>query len=179
MMATLRSLNNTQYLWTCHHIWVDEYGTNGAPSADRAAVAWYQIRLSPSVSITNAGRVFDNASTNPRFYYYPSLAVNRNGDMVIGFSGSSVNDYVSGYYWGRLHNGVSSSAPIRYFAGKDWLDRNGGGATVSGADYSYTTLDPVDGLTIWTIQEYSETRTSGIENFTFTWGTRITAIRPY
>ena len=105
--------------------------------------------------------------------------MNRNGDMVIGFSGSSVNDYVSAFYWGRLHNGISVTVPIRYFAGKDWLDRNGGGTTVSGADYSYTTLDPVDRLTFWTIQEYAETRTSGILNNTYTWGCRITAVRPY
>ena len=100
--------------------------------------------------------------------------------MVIGFSGSSVNDFVGAFYWGQLHNGASVSVPIRYFAGKDWLDRNGGGATtVACGDYSSTTLDPADGITFWTIQQYAETRTSGINTDTYTWGTRVTAVRPY
>jgi hypothetical protein len=177
MMATLRTLNGAQFLWTCHHIWVNQYGTNGTP--DRSAVEWFKIQLTPSANIAESGRIFDNAGSNPKFYYYPSLAVNRNGDMVIGFSGSSVNDYVSAFYWGRLSNGVSLSTPIRYFAGKDWLASNIGAAAISFGDYSNTTLDPTDELTFWTIQQYAETRTSGVLYYAYTWGTRITAIRPY
>ena len=177
MSATLRTLNGTGFLWTCHHIVVNQYGTNGSPAADRSAVEWLNIQTSPTATNVDGGRIYDASASNPKSYFFPSLEVNRNGDMVIGFSGSSVNDYVGSFYWGRLHNGVSLSAPISYFAGKDWLTYDGPGGIVSCGDYSYTTLDPVDGLTLWTIQEYAETRTSG--GTTYTWGTRITAVKPY
>jgi len=95
--------------------------------------------------------------------------------MVVGFSGSSANDYIGAYYAGRLNNGASAG-PIRYYAGKDWF----GCCGLSGlrwGDYSHTTLDP-DGLTIWTIQEYAETRF--IENSFFNaFGTRIGAVTPF
>jgi len=98
---------------------------------------------------------------------------------VLGFSGSSSSEYVSTYYWGRLNNGTPSTNPIRYFTGKDWLDGLQGNppASFRWGDYSHATLDP-DGLTIWTIQEYAETR----YDFPGSWnafGTRIAAITPF
>ena len=104
----------------------------------------------------------------------PSLTVNKNGDMVAGFSGSSASDYISAYYTGRLNNGTWPVNPIRYFAGKDWYQ--GGSIGIRWGDYSNTSLDP-DGLTIWTIQEYAETRfTSSYAN---AWGTWIGAVTPF
>ena len=103
----------------------------------------------------------------------PSLAVNINGDLVIGFSGSSANDYIGAYFTGKLNNGASPVVPIRYFAGKDWFSNP---QDFVWGDYSYTSLDP-DGLTIWTIQEYAETQYSSF--FANAWGTRIAAISPY
>jgi hypothetical protein len=115
---------------------------------------------------------------NPKSYYTPSLAVNTNGDMVIGFSGSSLNSYVSSYYWGRLSNGQSSANPVLYFGGKDWLDTQSPETIFRWGDYSHTTLDP-DGLTIWTIQEYAETRYFSPGGFYNAFGTRIGAITPF
>ena len=113
-----RKINGTQYLWASRVIGVTSTGSG--TNADRLAVEWFKIRTTPSVSIADTGRIFDNGATSPKFYYFPSLAVNTNGDMLIGFSGSSTNssntnDLVAAYYWGKLHNGSSSSTPVRYF----------------------------------------------------------------
>ena len=99
--------------------------------------------------------------------------VNHNGDSVVGFSGSSVNDYIGAYYTGKLNNRQSPSAPIRYYAGKDWFNSPGG---IVWGDYSFTSLDP-NGLTIWTIQEYAETKYSSSDLNAY--GTRICAITPF
>ena len=99
--------------------------------------------------------------------------VNKNSDTPVGFSGSSVNDYIGAYYTGKLSNGSSPSAPIRFFTGNDWVDNTAG---VVWGDYSYTSLDP-DGLTIWTIQEYAETRFSAPGQNA--WGTRVVAVTPF
>jgi len=131
-------------------------GNNDDGQADRSAVEWFNIQTTPTVSIVDTDRIHDSATTNPKFYYMPSLVVNQNGDMVVGFSGSSVNDYIGGYYTGKLNNGSSPSSPIRYFTGLDWVDNPAG---IRWGDYSFTSLDP-NGLMIWTIQEYAETRYS-------------------
>ena len=34
------------------------------------------------------GRIYDDSQDDPYWFYYPSLNVNVNGDVVIGFSGS-------------------------------------------------------------------------------------------
>ena len=182
MTAVARNVGGTQYLWTCRHVGVNNAGNNDNPQtnpADRLAIEWLKIQTTPSVGIAASGRVYDTATTNPKSYYMPSLAVNTNGHMVMGFSGSSANEYVSTYYWGRLNNGTPSAAPVRYFAGKDWLDGPQGNPPppFRWGDYSHTTLDP-DGLTIWTIQEYAETR-YGFPGSWNAFGTRIAAITPF
>jgi hypothetical protein len=164
-MAVTRTLAGTQYLWTCHNIIVNSNGNNDVIAPDRAAIEWFKICLTSAITNADSSRIYDRAPNNPRSYYCPSLAVNKSGDIAIGFSGSSVNDYVGAYYWGKLQNGVSLNTPTRYHDGQDSV-----GALLWG-DYSFTTLDPVDGLTFWTIQEYAESPSI--------WGTRITAVRPY
>ena len=170
-MAIVRKIGATQYLWTCRQIGVNSAGNNDDGQADRSAVEWFKIQTTPSLSIVDTNRIYDNAATNPRFYYIPSLVVNKNGDIVVGFSGSSVNDYISSFYSGKLNSGSSPSTPIRYLAGKDWFNSS---PDIRWGDYSCTSLDP-NGLTIWTIQEYAETRPSGQG----VWGTWVVAVTPF
>ncbi len=173
MMSMTREIGGTQFVWICRQIGVNRFGNNDDGQADRSAVEWFKIQTTPTVSIATSDRIYDGATTNPKFYYMPSLMVNKNGDMVMGFSGSSVNDYIGAYYTGRLNNGTSPIAPILYVPGKDWFWNLGG---LNWGDYSYTSLDP-DGLTIWTIQLYSETRySSSLPN---AWGTAIGAVTPF
>jgi len=172
LTAMVRKIGGTQYLWTCHQIGVNSAGNNDSPPtgtgpADRSGIEWFKIQTSPSVSITENNRIYDIAATNPKFYYVPSLAVNNNGDMVVGFSGSSANDYIGAYYSGRRNDGSIPSTPIRYYAGQGPITFP---QDLRWGDYSNTSLDP-DGLSIWTIQEYAEPNNH--------WGTRFAAITPY
>lgn len=123
-------------------------GVNG-----RAAARWYQIQASP-VALVQSGTVDD-----PSLYYFdPSIAVNVNGDLVMGFSGSNASQYAGAYYTGRsAADPVGEMAPVALLkAGQaphniiDGVGRNRWG------DYSLTTIDPADDLAFWTIQEYVE-----------------------
>ena len=120
MMATSRKLNGVQFLWTCRHIGVNHLGNNDSPNlADRTAIEWFKIQTGSSLSLAESGRIYDTAATNPKFYFLPSLAVNQNGDMLLGFSGSSMTNYVGNYYWGRLNGGAAPASPILYHDGID------------------------------------------------------------
>jgi hypothetical protein len=135
------------------------------------AIEWFKIQTTPTVTIADTGRLFDNAATDPMNYYYPSLAVNKNGDMVIGFSGSSAIERMGAYYWGKLNNGTAPTAPILYRRTTNALSPL---TSIPTGDYSCTTLDPVDGLTIWTIQECAETNYTG-----YVYGTAVGRVSPY
>lgn len=131
----------------------------------RAACRWYQVRVEPGpLAILQQGTVSDPV----RHYYFPGIAANANGDIVMGFTGSHANERPSAYVAGRLSTDPSGqmSAPMVYRAGAaasynllDGFGRNRWG------DYSVTTVDPADETTIWTIQEYVHANN--------TWGTQI------
>jgi hypothetical protein len=101
------------------------------------------------MSSDDVGRIWDKCGSQPRWYYYPSLMVNSHHDVVVGFSGSSELSFVSAYYSGRRAGCTAMESPVLIKAGEEYYDLERWG------DYSYTSLDPSDGLTIWTVQEYA------------------------
>jgi hypothetical protein len=162
-------------LWVCQHVGLA--GTNGTytgnetgTNVDRSAIQWLKLQLnSTGTPLTHIahGRIYDTAASTPYYYYMPSLMVNTNGDMVIGFSGSKTNEYVGGFYVGRLADGTTSGSQTLVQAGRSYFI----GFPYRG-DYFYTCLDPVDGITFCTVQEYSENPNVGGY-----WGTWITKIK--
>ena len=118
----------------------------------RAAVRWYEINPLTQ-NLIQSGTVQDNVLG----FVMPTLAVNANDDVVLGFSGSSASQFPGAYYCGRLSTDPAGqmSVPIEFKAGQnsyeilDSFGRNRWG------DYSLTSVDPVDDLTFWTVQEYT------------------------
>ena len=159
-------------LWTCQHVGLAGtagiYGGNETGSTvDRSAVQWLELQLnSTGTPLTHIahGRIYDTAASLPYYYYMPSLMVNTNGDMVIGFSGSKTNEYVGAFYVGRLASGTTFGSPTLVQAGRAYFI-----GRVQWGAYSYTSLDPVDG-SFWTVQEYAE---SLIGDNRGTWVTKI------
>ena len=137
-------------LWTTHTV-IDD-------TESRTEIAWYQVDpatasdTTPGVPVQQ-GRI----SHATRFYYYPSIAVNANGDVGIGFSGSSPTEYSSAYYTARaaadppgtMQPVATLKAGLAYYSNIDGNGRNRWG------DYSATCVDPTDDLTFWTLQEYA------------------------
>lgn len=163
------------HVWTCRQLGVNNAGNDDQDTnpADRSGVEWLRMKAGTTLSLTSHGRIYDPAATNPKWYFMPSLAVNSTGDMLLGFSGSSANEFAGGYYTGRLYLGASPTSPIRYVAGEDWFGSTSFPSATWG-DYSHTSLDP-DGITMWTIQEYAETRYMSLAN---AYGTWIVAVTP-
>jgi len=168
--AVMRKVNGSQYIWACHHVGLN---STGSTPADRTGVEWFKLQTGTTLTITETGRIYDQTPSNPKFFYYPSISANSSGDILIGFSGSGVNDYISAYFWGKLNNGAALPNPVPYFAGKDYYP---GSDTpfFRWGDYSYTSPDP-DGVRIWTVQEYAETRSIFNPD---TFGTRILSVMP-
>jgi hypothetical protein len=94
----------------------------------------------------------------------PSLAVNKNGDMAIGYSLSSSTSYPAIAYAGRLASdplGTLGQTETTLVAGTGYQ------STYSRwGDYASMSVDPVDDCTFWFTSEYMAT--SGTN-----WQTRI------
>jgi hypothetical protein len=138
-------------VWTVH--------TVQSPGAVKTEVAWY--RIDPVAgTVPMQGRVSDPA----RWYYYPSIGVNANGDAAVGMSGSSAAEFAGAYYTViRQANGSTDPVSVLkpgeapYYKTGQTLGIPGGGTDNRWGDYSATVVDPTDDLAFWTLQEYAET----------------------
>lgn len=159
-------------LWICQAVGLDgpegSHGRSGvASSVDRTGVQWLKLQLNSigtPLTLLDHGRIFDDCPSDPYYYIFPSMMVNSIGDMVVGFSACKATSYIGAFYAWRLADGSTRMKPARIKEGLDAFGDSRWG------DYSYTSLDPADGLTFWTVQEYAET--GG-----FFWGTWIAKIR--
>ncbi len=144
------------FLWTCQHVGLDNtngsYGGGGAGSTvDRSGIQWWKFQSSSTgnpLSYTASGLLYDNRTSNPWWYYMPSLAVNSNNVILVGFSGSSPNNYISALYSGVRADGTTILPPIVTQSGNAYF-------TGSWGDYSFTTVDPTNNRTLWTIQVFA------------------------
>ena len=142
-------------LWTCRTVGVNSVG--GATGADRTAAEWVELDVSgASATIVQNGRLYDGAPSSPVFFYYPSVAVNGLGQMALSFSDSNGNRYVGAETAGRLATDTPGTLQsiMSIKSGANTYVRVSGGFNRWG-DYSTTSVDPNDDLSIWTIQEYA------------------------
>ncbi|MFL5957457.1 MAG: PASTA domain-containing protein, partial [Solirubrobacterales bacterium] len=144
------------------HVWYAQ--TVGLPPggngyAIRTAIQW--VELEPSGAFVQGGRIEDpraNAWNGGHWYAFGSLAVNARNDVLVGFSEFEADDFADAGYAFRSGTDPPGTmgAPVTlkdgegpYTKRREGRDRNRWG------DYSATQVDPIDDLTLWTIQEYA------------------------
>lgn len=156
-------------LWCTHSVFmpanpliVDIFGFT---QPIHSGVQWWQ--LTPSGGIEQLGRLEDTTGTNS--YAYPSIAVGRCEDVLIGYSSFSPNQYASANYSFRFGtdptNTLRADAVLK--AGEGFYDRSGTNFLFNNTwgRYSSTVVDPINDLDMWTIQEYAELPAFGTNSF--------------
>ncbi|MBU6399001.1 MAG: hypothetical protein KGS61_01660, partial [Verrucomicrobia bacterium] len=170
-MATIRN----GYLWTCQYVGLSGTGgsysgTDTGAAVDRSGIQWWQLQLNSSgtpLTYVRSGMVYDSASSNPWWYYMPSLAVNWQNQAVLGFSGSSANNYIGAFYTWVMGNGATLGSNVVLTNGSSC-------AAIWWGDYSFTTVDPMDNQTIWTIQGFA----SNEGGPPYCWSDWIASVKP-
>jgi hypothetical protein len=126
-----------------------------------AGVRWYEIRNPAAPFVYQQSTVVD-PNVN---YWLGSIAMDKIGNLAMGFSASSHNVFPSVYVAGR-----ASTDPAGALFGPLVLV-NGSGVQFNSfhrwGDYSSMAVDPTDDCTFWYTQEYYATTGS------FNWSTRI------
>lgn len=140
------NLGGAESLWTTHTV---RRASNGF-----ATPRWYQVNVTGSTVAANTVQTatWDPDGADITYRYVPSLAVDRMGDMAIGYSTSNSTTNPGIMYAGRL-----ATDPINTFSQSEQLLFQGTGAqsgTHRWGDYTAMVLDPADGCTFWYTNEY-------------------------
>lgn len=154
-------------LWTAHNIRVNASGVASTATGARVAVRWYELgTLTTTPTLVQSGTVFDSAVTNPAFYFIPSIMVSGQGHAALGFSMAGNALTPNAGTIGRLKNdtlGTTQSPVANYTNSAATYNPPSDPGSSAGrrwGDYSYTSLDPCDDMTMWTIQEYADATNS-------------------
>jgi hypothetical protein len=154
-------------LWTAHDIGVNSSGVASSPN--RTAVRWYELTGIPSgqtPSIVQSGTIFDGVASNPRFSFIPSVMVSGQGHAAFGFSTSGASEHPNAATAGRLAGdtlGTVGTTQLLTNSTSTYGPQTS--AIQRWGDYSFTSLDPLDDMTMWTVQEFS--------NATNSWAVRV------
>src|SRR3954452_4365597 len=149
MQNQYTNIGGVESLWDTHTV----QGT----TASQSAVRWYQTTVTDGsvAANTTQASTFNPTTTLNRFM--PSLAVDKLGDMLLGYSTSSSATKPAIKYAGRLAADTASTLPQTentLIQGASTQTGNcGGAACTRWGDYSAMSLDP-DGCTFWYVNEY-------------------------
>lgn len=137
--------------------------------ATRSAAQWWQINTaSGSVGVVQQlGRREDPLGNFD--FAYPTLDVNADGDMMLGYSRFGATQYASADYSIRMHNDPPNTleADTVFKVGEAPYFKDFGTGDNRWGDYSNVAVDPINDIDLWTIQEYAGTS----NNWGTWWGT--------
>ncbi len=150
-------------LWTAQTIFLPASGT-----PNRCSVQWWQVDTTTDDlgGIQQFGRIDD--STAKTFYAYPSVGVNSENDAMVGYAQFSATQYAGSGFALRMAgdalNTLRTGTVLQ--AGKASYFKDHGTGDNRWGDFSSTVVDPVDDLSLWTLQEYAATG----NNWAMWWG---------
>jgi hypothetical protein len=135
--------------------------------AGMAGIRWYEIRSPNSSPVIFQQGTYSPGATDGIFRWMGSIAMDRSGNMALGYSVSDGTSTFPGLrYTGRL----STDPPGQMPQGEGVLMNGLGSQTSAGhrwGDYTSLNMDPVDDCTFWYINEYYPTTSAT------TWRLRI------
>lgn len=151
------------------------WASNSISLGGQDLIHWYRIDATTGTLAEDGYIGADDATSDN---YYPSISVNTNGDVVIGFTRSSATQSASTYLDVGKFNGTTTSfaTPQLTMTGSGPYNITFGGARNRFGDYSETTLDPNDPATFWTIQEFTNSATFFGGGNVGNWQTKITQV---
>ncbi|MGA2001516.1 MAG: discoidin domain-containing protein [Terriglobales bacterium] len=151
------NLGGAESLWTSHTVGAGN-PTSNVTSA-QAAVRYYQVKVTGGNVEASATQSFTYSPDSTVFRFMPSVAVDRAGDMAIGYSASDAALNPAIRYAARLAgdplNAITQTEQS-LLEGTGSQSGSCGSTCVRWGDYSAMTLD-VDGCTFWYTNLYYQT----------------------
>ncbi len=134
---------------------------------DRHSVVWWEIDAA-SGAVLQEGNIYDDVTligNDPLHIFMGSIMVSGQGHAVTGYTVNDTTALAPSAGWsGRLAGDPAGTFPNSvnvYWVGTDTGDLRQSFETTDRetrwGDYSQTSLDPCDDMTMWTIQEFQDT----------------------
>lgn len=164
--CTVRNNN----IWCAHQVFLP------ALNPTRSSVQWIQFAAEPVTSAAPAGyrvatRGLIDDPASRQYFAFPSIAANRNNDVLLGYTRFAADQFPSANFAFR----AASDPPGQFQA--DSVFKPGEASYRRGTtrnrwgDYSNTIVDPVDDLSFWTVQQYAAALTNtGTSRWATWWG---------
>jgi hypothetical protein len=148
-------------IWASHSIFFPASGV-----ATRASAQWWQVTTTGKT--IQQGVIDDKVSS----YSMPTLTVNRNNDMLIGYTRFNANIYASAAYSFRAASDPLSTVQSEQLlkGGEAVYFKDFGSGENRWGDYSATMVDPLNDQDIWTVQEYAAAQVGGESQWGTWWG---------
>ncbi len=168
MQNQYQNANGVESLWITHTV-----GNGGSPNV--AQLRWYQLNVTGGTVVT-AGPVQQGTwAPDSKNRFMPSLALDKNGDMALGYSVSDSTMFPAIRYAGRLANdpfGTLGQGETSLIEGTGFqcCKFSDGSTNTRWGDYSTMTIDP-DGCTFWYTNEYYDSAPATLAQDN--WKTRI------
>jgi len=160
-----RNISGVESLWVVHNI-------QSSATATTISMQWAQINVTGGTIITTPVQQQKYAPDTTLHRWMGSLAVDKDGNMALGYStsGSNAPNYPSIAYAGRLVGDALGTLPQT----ETQLVAGAGSQTVGfidrWGDYSAMSVDPFDDCTFWYTNEYYSSQANGNSG---NWQTRI------
>jgi uncharacterized repeat protein (TIGR01451 family) len=156
-------------LWTAHSNAVTAAGVSSNSDAQRRdGVRWYELNVPAGAgtpTVVQSGTIFDSAATvvAARQYWMGSVMVSGQGHAALGFSTAGTPFRADAATVGRLSGdtlGAIRTVSLYTASATAYNPPGDPGPTRRWGDYSFTSLDPKDDMTMWTIQEFCDATNS-------------------
>jgi uncharacterized repeat protein (TIGR01451 family) len=149
-------------IWTSHQIQVDASGA-ASPTGGRNGTRWYALDTATNTA-AQVGTIFDSATSNPTSFWMASVNVSGQGHVAFGATVAGAATSPGAATTGRL-----AGDPTNTTQGTPGIYKGAEGNYVQTSDrwgdYSMTSLDPCDDMSLWTIQEFAALSNN--------WGTQV------
>ncbi|HEV8369321.1 MAG TPA: Ig-like domain repeat protein [Pyrinomonadaceae bacterium] len=152
MQNQYSNIGGAESLWTTHTV-------RRGDTSGFAAPRWYQVNVTGGTVAANIPQAatWDPDGANVIYRFMPSVAVDRMGDMALGYSTSSSTTKPAIKYAGRLatdpQNTLGQTEQVLIQGSGTQTGNCGGSPCARWGDYSAMSLDP-NGCTFWYTNEY-------------------------
>lgn len=130
------------------------FAATGSKMNGRSGIQWYEVNSSGAL-------LQQGAITDPNYdVLFPTVAVDANRDVAIGFTKVSTTEFASVYVAARLGTDPAGTLRPPVLVAPGTATYKCSVNPVGWGTYSSTVVDPVNPLVLWTFQEYAHSTTA-------------------
>ncbi len=178
--ATLIEVNDRRALdavWRNDSLWcTTTINPNTSVDEGETTAHWFKIGTQGgpgALYLDDEGNIGGEDIATGTYTFFPSVAVNRRGSAMFGFSGSAPTIFAGAYVTGRTVSDplttVQESETV--MAGVDFYIRTFGGSRNRWGDYSGISIDPTNEDFVWVFNQFADMRGTAFGGEDGRWGT--------